>query len=286
MWVDQPCELSTREYDLLRALVYEKVGINLGAQKQQLVRARLGKRLREGQFRSYEDYYEYVKNDQSGHELSALIDAISTNTTHLFREPQHFEFVTQAVQAWVADPSWCRANSALRIWSAGCSLGDEPYSLAITLAEALGQTPRHDWRLLATDISTRVLAQAQTGAYTQERLAKVPGQLRQRYFAPSRDAAGVFQVIPALQQRITFRRFNLMTPTFPFKHGFNFIFCRNVMIYFDRPTQEGLVRRFSRHLRPGGYLVIGHSESLNSLDHGLQYVQPTVYRKPPSAARS
>lgn len=270
--------ITPREYELFRALVYEQTGINLGAQKQQLLRARLGKRLRAGRFKSYRAYYEFVKSDATGAELHALIDAISTNTTHLFREKQHFEFLRRTLRQCIDDPAWRASNRTLRIWSAGCSSGDEPYSIAMTVDDVLAG--RHDWRILATDISARVLEQARAGCYDAHRLGTVPPQFRSRYFTRDRDPKrSTLQVRAELRERITFAQLNLMDARFPFRHGFHWIFCRNVMIYFDRPTQEALVRKLATHLRPGGYLVIGHSESLNGVHHGLQYVQPTIYRQ-------
>jgi chemotaxis protein methyltransferase CheR len=279
MLSDLDRDLTDQEYELFRKLVYEKSGINLGGQKQQLVRARLGKRLRAGQFQSYRQYYEFVKGDPTGAELSALIDAISTNTTHLFREQQHFDFLARTLRALLEDRKWRTANNPLRIWSAGCSTGDEPYSIAMTLAD-LTSGRDCDWKILATDISTQVLERAQNGVYESHRLGTVPAPFRQRFFtrAPGSDRNCV-QIHPDLRSRIRFSYFNLMTATFPFRHGFHFIFCRNVMIYFDRPTQEQLVGRFAGQLRPGGYLLIGHSESLNSVQHPLRYVQPTIYQR-------
>ncbi len=272
-------ELTRKEYELFRRLIYEKSGIDLGDQKQQLVRARLGKRLRGSDFKSYGAYYEYVKNDASGDELSGLIDAISTNTTHLFREKQHFDFLSRNLEQQAQNQRRRLANDALRIWSAGCSSGDEPYSIAMTVDDALS-TSRRDWKILATDISTKVLEQARAGIYEQHRLGTVPPPYRQRYFArASGDDRTHVQVKASLRGRITFAHFNLMMPTFPFRQGFNYIFCRNVMIYFDRQTQERLVAKYAAHLRPGGYLLIGHSESLNGIQHPLSYVQPTIYQK-------
>ncbi len=172
-------ELTTREYQLFRDLVYEKSGINLGDQKQQLVRARLGKRLRAGNFRSYRDYYDFVRHDPTGNELCALLDAISTNTTHLFREKQHFDFLARALRERLAQPPRRGLGLTLRIWSAGCSTGDEPYSIAMTVDDTVGH--QRDWRILATDLSTRVLAQARAGLYETHRLGTVPPMLRQRY---------------------------------------------------------------------------------------------------------
>lgn len=272
-------DLSAADYELFRVLVYEKTGINLGEQKQQLVRARLGKRLRAGKFKSYRAYYESVKADASGRELCALIDAISTNTTHLFRERQHFEFLTQTLRDWAGNRSWRAANDAVRIWSAGCSSGEEPYSLAMTLDDALSMTPGVDWKILATDISIRMLERARAGVYETHRLGTVPDAYRRRYLLPAEEDRTASQIHPELRRRITFSRLNLITDRFPFRHGFHFIFCRNVMIYFDRPTQKTLVDKFTAQLRPGGYLVIGHSESLNAMEHSLGYVQPTIYQK-------
>lgn len=276
--IDVERDLTAAEYELFRRLVYEKSGISLGDQKQQLLRARLGKRLRAGNYRTYREYYDYVRNDASGAELCALIDAISTNTTHLFRERQHFDFLMHVVRDLLANHKWRATNRVLRVWSAGCSTGDEPYSIAMTLDDVIGS--QCDWKVLATDISTKVLAKARAGVYDAHRLGTVPGAYRARYFVHTEACAREqVQVNPTLRKRITFSRFNLMADHFPFRHGFQFIFCRNVMIYFDRPTQEGLVARFSRHLLPGGHLLIGHSESLNSIKHGLTYVQPTVYQQ-------
>jgi len=272
-------DLTKREYQLIAALVYEKSGINLGDQKMQLVRTRLNKRLREGNFRTFREYYQFVKEDESGRELTALIDAISTNTTHLFRENKHFEFLAERFDEWLSPEA--RRREPIRIWSAGCSSGEEPYSIAITAREALERNRRGQVKILATDISTRVLAKAQEGVFDAERLATVPKSYRRKYFQRKgpRDAER-FEIVPAVRELITFARFNLMTPQFPFRNPFDVIFCRNVMIYFDKPTQEGLVRRYAHALRPGGYLLIGHSESLNSISHELAYVAPTIYRKP------
>jgi chemotaxis protein methyltransferase CheR len=269
-------DLTAHDYELFRTLIYEKSGINLGDKKQQLLRARLGKRLRGSGFESYRAYYEHVRNDSSGAELCALIDAVSTNTTHLFREKLHFDFLAKTLLQQLDDRRWRAANSTLRVWSAGCSTGDESYSLAMTVDNTLAQTGL-DWRILATDISTRVLEKARAGVYESHRLGTVPPEFRVRYFVPA-DAA--VQVCPALRKRITFAQFNLMSPRFPFRHGFHYIFCRNVMIYFDRPTQQRLVAQFAAQLQPGGHLLIGHSESLNAIQHPLEYVQPTIYRKP------
>lgn len=271
--------MTPEDYEQIRRLVYEQSGINLGDQKMQLVRARLGKRLRAGGFRSYGAYIEYVRTDASGHELCTLIDAIATNTTHLFREAQHFAFLGEALRTWSADAAWRRRHCEVRIWSTACSSGEEPYSIAMVAHDAVGEQARLPVRILATDISTRVLGQARQGVYEFTRVRTVPEAFRQRYLAGMPGAPPRFQVCADLRRLITFAHFNLMTPQFPFRKPFDVIFCRNVMIYFDRPTQQALVEKLARVLAPGGYLLIGHSESLNAIKHTLGYVRPTIYQK-------
>jgi chemotaxis protein methyltransferase CheR len=273
-------DLSREDYESIRRLVYETSGINLGDQKMQLVRARLGKRLRAGNFKSFRDYYDHVTGDPTGRELCSLLDAISTNTTHLFREMRHFDLLHNLIEGWVSDRRWRSANSTLRIWSAGCSSGEEPYSLAMTAHDALQGHPGLELKLLATDISVDMLTRAQAGLFDAHRVGTVPAAYRCRYLRKVH-AKGqmLLEIAPEVRGLITFARFNLMTPTFPFKQGFHVIFCRNVMIYFDRATQTTLVNKFAAHLRPGGHLMIGHSESLNNIHQPLAYVEPTVYRK-------
>jgi chemotaxis protein methyltransferase CheR len=273
-------DLTRKDYELIRRLVYAKSGINLGDHKMQLVRARLGKRVRAGGFRSFRDYYNHVERDTSGAELAELLDAISTNTTHLFRESRHFTLLGKIIRAWVEDRSWQRSHSALRIWSAACSTGEEPHSIAMVALGALQNHPGIQLKILATDLSTRVLAKASQGLYDSHRVGTVPPELRNRYLRKVRHNGSVaLEVSSEVRQAITFARFNLMSPKFLFKYGFDVIFCRNVMIYFDRPTQQALVNKLAGQLHEGGYLMIGHSESLNGTPHPLTYVEPTVYRR-------
>lgn len=273
-------DLTREDYELIRRLVYAQSGINLGDQKMQLVRARLGKRVREGGFRSFREYYRHAEQDPTGEELCALLDAISTNTTHLFRESRHFTFLRQVLLRWLSDKTWCAQRATVRIWSAACSSGEEAYSIAMAAHDALQTRPGINLKILATDLSTRMLSRAWLGVYEVHRVGTVPPPLRNRYLQKvQRDGQTCLQIVPELRQVVTFSRFNLMTATFPFRHGFDAIFCRNVMIYFDRPTQETLVNKLARHLVPGGYLLIGHSESLNGIPHSLSYVEPTVYQK-------
>ncbi len=273
-------DLTREEYEQIRKLVYAKSGINLGDQKMQLVRARLGKRVRQGGFRTFQAYLHHVEADSTGEQLCLLLDAISTNTTHLFREMRHFVLLREIVKGWADNRQWRSEHKTLRIWSAGCSSGEEPYSIAMIVHDALGNPPAVPVKILATDLSTQMLRRAQSGIYDTHRVGTVPADLRHRYFQRViHDNQACLQVVPEIRSLITFARLNLMMTTFPFRHGFHVVFCRNVMIYFDRPTQTALINRIARTLLPGGYLMIGHSESLNGIPHPLSYVEPTVYRK-------
>jgi chemotaxis protein methyltransferase CheR len=273
-------DLTREDYDKIRALVYEKSGINLGEHKMQLVRARLGKRVRQGGFKSFTEYFKFVEEDPSGEQLSQLLDSISTNTTHLFREIRHFELLASLLSQWMEDRSWRASNNSIRIWSSASSSGEEPYSVAMVAHDVLQHYPGVELKILATDISTRMLDLARQGIFDASRVDSVPPKYRNRYLQRiERDGEPYMQIAPELKQLIKFGRFNLMTPQFPFRRGFHIIFCRNVMIYFDRPTQQNLVQKLSQHLLKGGYLLIGHSESLNNLSHSMAYIEPTVYRK-------
>ena len=273
-------DLTRKDYDLIRQLVYAKSGINLGDQKMQLVRARLGKRVRQGGFKSFREYYHFVEQDPTGERLCELLDAISTNTTHLFREIKHFNVLRDIIGRWTSDKVWRARHSTLRIWSSGCSSGEEPYSIAMTAHNALRDHPGIELKILATDLSVQMLSRAKLGLYEAHRVGTVPPQYRNRYLTKVQHNGGVaLQIVPEVRRLIKFARFNLTTPTFPFRNGFDVIFCRNVMIYFDRPTQETLIRKFTGQLHEGGYLMIGHSESLSNITHTLSYVEPTIYKK-------
>lgn len=268
-----PPALGTPVFDKFRRLAYDKFGLNLTEGKQDLVAARLGKKLRELKLPSYEAYYDLVLADRTGESLIALIDALSTNHTSFLREASHFDFIVSRVLPAL------RKRAAIEIWSAPCSTGEEPYSIAVTLLEHLGTPPKPGLRIRATDVSTRALAVAQKGVYATERLGAMPLPLIRKYFTQS--GPGMFQIKPEVRRMIEFERVNLIEPM---RAGrlFPIIFCRNVMIYFDKPTQERVIANLSQFLEPGGYLMIGHSESLMGVRHDLQYVQPSVYRKPGS----
>ncbi len=270
-------ELSDRDFRRFSVLVYEKSGINLHEGKKELVQARLAKRLRKGNFKDFKNYYRFVAEDESGNELVRMLDAISTNQTSFFREKKHFDFLKETVfPSYVVEK---RNSRKLRFWSAGCSSGEEPYSLAIWLLEYFNENLPFDVKILATDISTKVLALAQRGVYTSKRLANMPILFPGKYFQRGYGSQdGHVRVKQSLRELIEFKRFNLMAP-FPFKEVFNVIFCRNVMIYFDKKTQQALVDKFYESLSHGGYLFVGHSESLTGIRRKFEYVMPSIYRK-------
>jgi len=271
-------ELRTIDFERISRLVYEHCGINLHDGKKELVKARLGKRLREGNFESFADYYQFVTTNEGTDELIAMIDSISTNLTYFFREEGHFQTL-RGILAGISGTSDQTQRSALlfKIWSAGCSTGEEPYSLAMTLKECLNGTNRV--KVMATDISTRVLKIAMNGIYSEDKISKMPSSLVKKYFQiGSGRWAGSYRVKKELRDIVEFTRFNLMEQP-PAEFSFEAIFCRNVMIYFDKQTQGMLVNRFYSCLKKGGHLFIGHSESLTGLNHAFKYIEPSVYRK-------
>ncbi|HNY49407.1 MAG TPA: protein-glutamate O-methyltransferase CheR [Smithella sp.] len=265
-------EISPRQFDKISGLVYQISGIDLHEGKEELVKARLLKRLRHLKITNFERYLKYLADDKSGKELRAMVDVLTTNKTHFFREAEHLDFLRDEIIPHLG-------KGPIRIWSAGCSSGEEPYSIAIVLSEAIPDIVIRDIRILATDISDRMMEKARRGIYDGETIKTVPPLLKQKYFESAKAGSGrQYQVIPQLQYLISFAKLNLMEE-WPMRGPFEAIFCRNVMIYFDKPTQERLVGRFWSLLREGGYLFVGHSESLTFLKHDYQYLQPAVYRK-------
>ncbi len=267
-------ELTAGEFEKIRQMIYRLCGINLGPGKEGLVKSRLTKRLRKLNLGSFEEYLAYVENDRSGQELTAMIDLLTTNKTSFFRESEHFEFLRAKIL-----PIALSSGQPIRIWNAGCSSGEEPYTVAIVLRESEPNLDLKDIRILATDISTQILFKAKKGEYDRETLKGIPETLIRKYFSLVPKTNGqVCQVKDSLKSLIRFAQLNLMQ-SWPMKGQFDVIFCRNVMIYFDKSTQRQLVSRFHEFLKPGGHLFVGHSESLTNTSSDFRYVQPAVYRK-------
>lgn len=271
--------LNDGDYGFLCRLIYERSRIHLGPDKRVLVTARLARRLRHLGFEDYGEYCDLLRSPEGDEELQFLIDRISTNHTHFFREFKHFDFLREVVVAkWQADAG---RSEPFRVWSAACSTGEEAYSIAIHLAEYFAPANSARWQIEGTDISAGVLEIARRGIYEKEKLADVaPDVLRWHFQRGFNHWAGHLRVKDELRQRVHFQHLNLLDRNYPFARPFDLIFCRNVMIYFDQPTQDTLVRQLTGALAPGGHLLVGHSESLGGVKHSLKLVRPAIYLKP------
>ncbi len=270
--------ITDQEFGMIRKLVYDNFGINLTDQKKTLVVGRLQKVLRERNFSTFRDYFQWLTNDQSGEGLDELSTRISTNHTFFNREKAHFEFFSSTVLPEIQARRQQEKSNEVRIWCAGCSSGEEPYTLMMLIMEHFkGSLSQWKPMLLATDISAKALKTAMAGVYPADRVEELPVALRNKYFNKQPDGSMI--VKDEVRKRIFFRRHNLMDATFPFKKQFDTVFCRNVMIYFDRPTRNTLVAKYHKHTAPGGYLFIGHSETLGRDETDYNYVMPAVYKK-------
>ncbi len=270
--------MNDKDFKRFSEFIHAECGIKLPSSKKTMVEARLQKRLRQLGMATFREYNDFLFSPAGlAEELGQLIDAITTNTTEFFREPRHFEILRATVL-----PAWSKEHlqeRKLRLWSAGCSSGEEPYTLAMVLSEFAEDLPGFRFSILATDISTQVLAKARRAIYPEDRVAGMNYELKRKYLLRSRDRQRkLVRIAPALRDVVTFSRLNFMGE-FRFSEPMDIIFCRNVMIYFDRGTQEALLKKFCRQLRQDGHLFIGHSESLTGMDLPLRQVFPTVYRR-------
>jgi len=271
--------ISERDYARLCGLIYREAGINLGTEKKTMLEVRIKRRLKELKMDSYGQYCDYLFGAEGiRNELIPLIDVVTTNKTDFFREPRHFEFLSSKALPEMADR--CGGARHCLVWSAGCSTGEEPYTLGIVLSEFALLRPMFRFRLLATDISTQVLARAELGVYSESDVEPVTPALRRKYFMRGRDRGlKRLRVVPELRRLVEFRRLNFMDQNYGVSEKADAIFCRNVLIYFDRPTQEQILRKLSSHLLPGGYLFVGHSETLHDMNLPLRPVAPALYRR-------
>ncbi|OIP31741.1 hypothetical protein AUK22_00715 [bacterium CG2_30_54_10] len=267
-------EIDPKLFQKFCKLIHQRSGIALKKGKEALVCARIAKRLRALGISSHEEYLQYLLSEPSGEEFTHFLDAIATNVTRFFRESEHFDFFRDYLMK--LREQGCRH---FRFWSAACSTGEEPYTMAMVVSEVLG-LKNVDWKILATDLSTQVLEKAEHGVFDAQRMTEIPLNLRQRFF----DEILVgnerfFQVKPQLRQRVVFRRINLALPPFPMKGPLQAVFCRNVMIYFDVATRTGLVSEICSLLPPNGILFVGMSESLSAIPAPLISLEPAVYQK-------
>lgn len=267
---------SDEDFKALRALVRQRTGISLSEAKRELVYGRLARRLRALGLQSFSAYRDLLAGNAEGPEMVEFINAITTNLTSFFRESHHFEYLRDQVLL----PMLKRGSSQrLRIWSAGCSTGEEPYSIAMTVRESMPEGARHDIRILATDLDSDVLSRARNGVYAQDRVKGMATERTAKFFREQRDGSVVkYRVVPALNELITFNQLNLMNPL-PMKGPLDVIFCRNVVIYFDKDTQRDLFRRYAQLQRPGDILFLGHSESMFKVSDDYTLVGRTIYRR-------
>lgn len=272
-------DLTERDFKKFSDLIYQKCGINIHEGKKELLKARLAKVLRKSKFQSPRAYYDFLVKKATADDFIPLLDSISTNLTYFFREPRHFDFLSKSIAPELSRQQKNKARKKVDVWCAACSSGEEPYSIAITLMESLPDPIQWEVSILATDISTKVLNLAQQGIYEKERIKKIPYPWLRRYFQKGNNKwHGYFRVKSEIRSLVRFERVNLIEPL-PFKQAFDLVFSRNVMIYFDKTTQERVINKFHDGLKHSGYLFVGHSESLIGIDHRFKYIQPSVYRK-------
>jgi chemotaxis protein methyltransferase CheR len=271
--------LGEAEFRRLAEFIQGHCGIRMPEAKRILVESRLRKRLRALGLSSFRAYCDLVFGARGEAERLHLVDALTTNKTDFFREPQHFEYLVRTALPQLVRDTGAGVRRPLAAWSAACSTGEEPYTLAMVLSEVAEGLPGFRFQILATDISIRVLEHARRGVYAGDRVAPVPAPLRKKYLLRSRDPQkDLVRVDPEVRACVKLRRLNLLDDDFGLRELQDVVFCRNVMIYFDRETQEGVLNRLCRHLAPGGYLFLGHSESINGLKVPLRPVAPTIYR--------
>ena len=265
--------LTDRQFRRVSEIIYRECGITLKPGKEALVKARLAKRLRALGMRGFSQYLRYLESDAGAQEIALMVDVMTTNKTSFFREMAHFDFLEQTILPRLT-------ARRLRFWSSACSSGEEPYSLSMFLLDRMKDLRSRDVKILATDISPSMLEKAREALYEEEKLQALPPTFLRKFFVKEgHGEPPVYRVKEEVRKIVRLARLNLLHP-WPMKGTFNLILCRNVMIYFDRPTQEGLVNRFWEILEPGGYLFVGHSEGMSGVKHRFRYIQPAVYLKP------
>ncbi len=272
-------QLTPEEFDRLSKFIYMESGIKMPPAKKVMLQGRLQKRLKELNLTSFQDYIEYAFDTRASHnEIIHLLDVVSTNKTDFFREPIHFDFLSQEVLPRFIEQSVNKSH--LKVWSAGCSSGEEPYTIAIVLAEFAEQCQGFDFSILGTDISTQILQKAVDAIYKEDRIEVIPLSTKKKYFLRSKDRANpTVKIVPELRRKVRFGRLNFMDSYYDLPDMFDVVFCRNVLIYFDRETQERVIQKLCAKLKSGGYFFLGHSESIMNMDVPLKQVKPTIFRK-------
>jgi chemotaxis protein methyltransferase CheR len=273
--------MSNGDFNRLSEFIHDSCGIKITPAKKVMLESRLAKRLKNLGMGSFRDYFEYLFSPNGmQNELVHMIDVVTTNKTDFFREPAHFSYLVEKAVPGLINLHDAGTGRVLSLWSAGCSTGEEPYTIAMVLNELKEKYREFRYMVLATDISTKVLDIAKLGIYSEDAVGPVPDPLKKKYLMRGKDSLqGMIRIVPELRERVKFRRLNFMEGDFGMREPMDIIFCRNVIIYFDRITQEKLLKRFCGHLLPGGYVFMGHSETLQRMDLPLVPVAPTVYRK-------
>jgi chemotaxis protein methyltransferase CheR len=270
-------KLSEKDFDRLSKFIYSQYGIKMPKAKQIMLQSRLQKRLRALKIPSFSDYVDYVFSPDGETEIISMMDVVSTNKTDFFRENQHFEFLRDTVLPEIVE---LNRQNFIKVWSAGCSSGEEPYTLAIVLSEYARKVHGFDFQILGSDLSTIVLEKAVTAVYPEEKVEVIPLELKKKYLLRSKDREKpTVRIVPELRAKASFMRLNFMDDIYNAPQNFDIIFCRNVLIYFDRETQEKVINKLCRHLRLGGYFFLGHSESITGIDVPLKQIRPTVFKR-------
>lgn len=266
--------ITDKEFRQLSEYIKSNFGINLKEEKRSLLTSRLNSILEKNNFNSFSEYYKYLISDKTGEAVTSLVNKITTNYTYFMRETDHFYYFRDVILPYLENHI---KDRDLRIWSAGCATGEEPYTLAFILDEYFSDKKYWDKQILATDISIKALNTAKEGIYDEKQIETLPAVWRHKYFKKLAD--GKYIITDNIKKEVIFRRLNLISDSFVFKKQFHVIFCRNVMIYFDNKDTRELIKKFYDITAPGGYLFIGHSEAINRYDTGYKYVMPSLYRK-------
>lgn len=271
-------ELSDQDFNKLSSFIYTNYGIKMPIAKKGMLQSRLQQRLRETQIDNFKEYCEYALSGGGDEtEIVHMIDVVSTNKTDFFRESLHFDYMTSTIL-----PELAKVNNRepIKIWSSACSSGEEAYTIAITMEEFHSSAQKLDYSIFGTDISTRILSKAKHAIYSEERIANIPLNIKKKYFLRSKEReTPTVKLIDHLKNKTRFQRLNLMDPSYKIQETFDIIFCRNVLIYFDRPTQESVINKLCKHLKPNGYFLLGHSESITGINVPLRQLKPTIYIK-------
>ncbi len=269
--------LSDKEFKILSNYIQINYGIKMPPQKKIVLQGRLQKRLKKLDIPDFKTYCDFVFSKEGGNEIIHMMDVVSTNKTDFYREPTHFEFLEKELLPMLNNNS---SRTMLKIWSAGCSSGEEPYTLAIVLNEFKIKHPGFDFHILATDISTQMLQNGANGIYKEERIDIVPLNLKKKYFLKSKDQNNpMVRVVKPLRDKVVFKRLNFMDSTYQINDNFDIIFCRNALIYFERENQEKVINKLCQKLKPEGYFLLGHSESITNMKVPLNSIKPTIFKK-------